>query len=56
MVEYVYKSGGGANANWDLMTAYKAGVDAKVNLPQVLHVTPEAFSAGWILWTKQTYC
>jgi hypothetical protein len=27
-----------------------------VNLPQVLHVTPEAFYAGWILWTKQTFC
>jgi hypothetical protein len=56
MVEYVYKIGGGANAYWDLMTAYKAGVDAKVNLPQVLHVTPEVFHAGWILWAKQTYC
>jgi hypothetical protein len=56
MVEYVYRIGGGANAYWDLMTAYKAGVDAKVNLPQILHVTPEAFYAGWILWAKQTYC
>jgi hypothetical protein len=56
MVEYVYKIGGSAKANWDLMTAPKAGVDAKVNLPQVLHVTPEGFYAGWILWTKQTYC
>jgi hypothetical protein len=56
MVEYVYQIGGGANAYWDLMTAYKAGVDAKVNLPQVLQVTPEAFYAGWILWTKQTFC
>ena len=48
--------GGGANAYWDLMAAYKAGVDAKVNLPQVLQVTPEAFYSGWILWAKQTYC
>jgi len=56
MVEYVYKIGGGANSYWDLMTAYKAGVDAKVNLPLVLHVTSEAFYAGWILWAKQTYC
>ena len=56
MVEYVYKIGGGANAYWDLMTAYKAGVDAKVNLPKVLGVTPEAFYAGWLSWAKQTYC
>jgi hypothetical protein len=56
MVEYVYKIGGGANAYWDLMTAYKAGVDAKVNLPKVLAVTPEAFYSGWLSWAKQTYC
>ncbi|MDP9245589.1 MAG: hypothetical protein M3O64_02950 [Chloroflexota bacterium] len=56
MVEYVYKIGGGANAYWDLMTAYKAGVDAKVNLPNVLGVTPDAFYSGWLIWTKQTFC
>ena len=55
MVEYVYKIGG-ANAYWDLMTAYKAGVDAKVNLPQVLHLSPDAFYSGWLTWAKQTYC
>jgi len=55
MVEYVYKIGG-PNAYWDLMTAYKAGVDAKVNLPNVLAVTPDAFYSGWLSWAKQTYC
>lgn len=56
MVEYVSKIGGGTNAYWDLMTAYQAGVDAKVNLPKVLGVTPEAFYSGWISWAKQAYC
>jgi hypothetical protein len=55
MVEYAYKIGG-PNSYWDLMTAYKAGVDAKVNLPKVLGVTPEAFYSGWLSWAKQTYC
>ncbi len=55
MVEYVYKTYGD-NAYWDLMTAYKAGVDAKVNLPKVLGVTPEAFYSAWLAWTKKTYC
>lgn len=55
MVEYVYAIGG-PNAYWDLMTAYKAGVDAKVNLPLVLHVTPDAFYSAWLGWAKQTYC
>jgi hypothetical protein len=55
MVEYVYKING-ANAYWDLMTAYKAGVDAKVNLPLVLKVTPDAFYAAWLIWAKQIYC
>jgi len=55
MVEYVYKIGG-PNAYWDLMTAYKAGVDAKVNLPLVLHMTPDAFYSAWLSWAKQTYC
>ena len=55
MVEYVYKLGG-PSAYWDLMTAYKAGVDAKVNLPKVLGLGPDAFYAGWLIWAKQTYC
>ena len=55
MIEYVYKTYG-PNAYWDLMTAYKAGVDAKINLPKVLGVTPEAFYAAWLGWAKQTYC
>lgn len=55
MVEYVYKTYG-PNAYWDLMAAYKAGVDAKVNLPKVLGVTPDAFYTSWIAWAKRTYC
>jgi hypothetical protein len=55
MIEYLYKTGG-PNAYWDLMNAYKAGVDAKVNLPKVIGVTPEAFYTAWLAWTKQTYC
>ena len=55
MIEYVYKTYG-TNAYWDLMTAYKAGVDAKVNLPKVIGVTPEAFYSAWLAWAKQTYC
>ena len=55
MVEYVYQIGG-PNAYWDLMTAYQAGVDAKVNLPKVLAVTPDVFYAGWLSWAKRAYC
>lgn len=55
MVEYIYKTFGD-NAYWDLMTAYKAGVDANVNLPKVLGVTPAAFYASWLAWAKQAYC
>ncbi len=55
MVEYVYKTYG-PSAYWDLMTAYKAGVDAKINLPKVIGVTPEAFYTSWLVWAKQTYC
>jgi hypothetical protein len=55
MVEYLYKIGG-PSAYWDLMTTYKAGVDAKVNLPKVIAVSPERFYAGWLVWAKHTYC
>ena len=55
MVEYLYKTYG-TNAYWDLMTAYKAGVDANVNLPKVIGVTPTAFYASWLVWAKTTYC
>ena len=55
MIEYLYLTYG-PNAYWDLMGAYKAGVDAKVNLPKVLGVTPEAYDAAWQAWMKQTYC
>jgi len=39
-----------------LMTVYQAGVDAKVNLPKVLKVSPDEFYSGWLIWVKQTYC
>jgi hypothetical protein len=55
MIEYVFKIGG-PNVYWDLMTAYTAGVDAKVNLPLVVHLTPDAFYSAWLTWAKQTYC
>jgi hypothetical protein len=55
MVEYIYKTAG-PNAYWDLMTTYKAGVDAKVNLPNVLGQTPDAFYAAWRAWATQAYC
>ena len=55
MVEYLYKTYG-PNAYWDLMTAYLAGVDSRVNLPKVLKVTPDAYYTAWLAWAKQTYC
>jgi len=55
MIEYLYKTYG-PNAYWDLMAAYKAGVDAKVNLPKAIGVTPDAFYTAWLAWAKKTYC
>lgn len=55
MIEHLYATYG-PNAYWDLMAAYKAGVDAKVNLPKVLGVTPEAFYGAWQGWVRRTYC
>lgn len=55
MVEYVYKTYG-PNAYWDLMTVYRAGVDARVNLPKVLGVGPDAFYSAWLSWAERTYC
>jgi len=55
MIEYLYKTYG-PNAYWDLMAAYKAGVDAKVNLPKAIGVTPDAFYTAWLAWAKKNYC
>lgn len=55
MIEYLYKTYG-PNAYWDLMTAYTAGVDSKVNLPKAIGVTPDAFYTAWMAWAKKTYC
>ncbi len=56
MVEYLYAQFGGANAYKQLLTVYKAGVDPKVNYPQVLKVTPEDFYSGWLAFAKKKYC
>ena len=55
MIEYLYTTFG-KPAYFDLMTAYKEGVDPKVNYPKVLKVTPEQFYGGWIAWAKKKYC
>jgi hypothetical protein len=55
MIEYLYAQFG-PDAYWNLMTAYQAGVDPKVNLPQVLKVTPDQFYAGWLEFAKKKYC
>ena len=55
MIEYLYKTYG-PNAYWDLMAAYKASVDSKVNLPKAIGVTPDAFYSAWQAWAKKTYC
>jgi len=55
MIEYLYVTFG-PNAYWELMAVYKAGVDAKVNFPKVLNVTPEQFHSGWIAWAKKKLC
>lgn len=55
MVEYLY-SRFGPDAYRQLLTAYKAGVDPKVNYPLVLKTTPEEFYAGWLAFAKKKYC
>ena len=55
MIEYLSKTYG-PNAYWDLMAAYNAGVDSKVNLPKAIGVTPDAFYSAWQAWAKKTYC
>lgn len=55
MIEYLYTTFG-KQAYFDLMTAYKDGVDPRVNYPKVLKVTPEQFYSGWIAWAKKKYC
>jgi hypothetical protein len=55
MVEYLYEKFGN-DAYFELMTAYKEGVDPRVNYPKVLKVTPEQFYDGWRAWSKQKFC
>ncbi len=55
MVEYLYAQFG-PDAYRQLLTAYKAGVDPKVNYPLVLKVTPDAFYSGWLAFAKKRYC
>jgi hypothetical protein len=55
MVEYLYAQFG-PDAYRELLIAYKAGVDPKVNYPLVLKTTPEEFYAGWLAFTKKKYC
>ncbi len=55
MIEYLYAQFG-KDAYWDLMSAYKDGVDPNVNLPKVIRVTPEQFREGWLAFAKKKYC
>ncbi len=55
MVEYLYAQFG-PDAYRQLLIAYKAGVDPKVNYPLVLKTTPEDFYAGWLAFAKKKYC
>ena len=56
MVEYLYAQLGGLNTYKQLLTAYKAGVDAKVNYPLVFKMTPDEFYSGWLAFAKKKYC
>ena len=55
MVEYLYAQFG-KDAYPKLLTAYKDGVNAEVNFPKVLGVTPTQFYDGWIASAKKKYC
>lgn len=55
MVEYLY-SRFGPDAYRQLLIAYKAGVDPKVNYPLVLKTTPDEFYTGWLAFAKKKYC
>lgn len=55
MVEYLYAQFG-KDAYAKLLTAYKDGVNADVNFPKVLGVTPVQFYDGWLASAKKKYC
>jgi hypothetical protein len=55
MVEYLYLQFG-KDAYPRLLTAYKDGVNAEVNFPKVLGVTPAQFYDGWLAFAKKKYC
>jgi hypothetical protein len=55
MVEYLYARFG-PDAYRQLLIAYKAGVDPKVNYPLVLKTTPDEFYADWLTFAKKKYC
>jgi hypothetical protein len=55
MVEYLYAQFG-KDAYPRLLTVYKAGVNAEVNFPKVLGVTPTQFYDGWLAFAKKKYC
>lgn len=55
MVEYLYAQFG-KDAYPRLLTAYKDGVNADVNFPKVLGVTPAQFYDGWLAFAKKKYC
>jgi hypothetical protein len=55
MVEYLYLHFG-KDAYPRLLTAYKDGVNADVNFPKVLRVTPMQFYDGWLAFAKKKYC
>ena len=55
MVEYLYLQFG-KDAYAKLLLAYKDGVNADVNFPKVLGVTPTQFYDGWVASSKKKYC
>lgn len=55
MVEYLYARFG-KDAYPRLLTVYKEGVNAAVNFPKVLGVTPAQFYDGWLVSAKTKYC
>jgi hypothetical protein len=55
MVEYLYAQFG-KDAYARLLTVYKDGVNAEVNFPKVLGVTPAQFYEGWSAFAKKRYC
>jgi len=55
MVEYLYAQFG-KDAYARLLTAYKDGVNADVNFPKVIGITPVQFYDGWLAFAKKKYC